>query len=158
VALLAACGCRLGEAAALDVEDYDGTRIRITKTFRKPHGIGPPKVRRSRRTITVPVAARPALEFAAGGRTAGILFRRPSGQRYNASTLAPLYGPHCRRLGLPVKRVHALRHSVASHLVAAGCPIADVAKFLGDAPATILQTYCHATGTDPAGTLDELFA
>lgn len=61
VALLAATGCRLGEALALDVPDYDpaaGT-VAITKTATRRGGkdrLGPPKTPNSVRTITVPPA------------------------------------------------------------------------------------------------------
>lgn len=157
VALLAACGCRLGEAAALDVEDYADGKIKITKTYRPPN-MGPPKSRRSRRTIGVPEVVRPVIVAAIAGRTTGVLFRRPGGGRYTAATIGAAFAPHCGRLGLPVKKLHALRHSVASHLVASGHPIADIAAYLGDSVATIVGTYVHPTGRDPVACLNKLFA
>lgn len=159
VALLAACGCRLGEAAALDTGDFDGTRISITKTYRPPHGTGPPKSHRSRRTITVPAAARPVLAALVAGRPpTAALFRRPRGGRYTAATVQAAFRRHCARLGLPVKKLHALRHSVISALVGAGWPLADVARYTGDSVGQVVKTYVHPANKDPAGCLDELFA
>lgn len=44
-----------------------------------------------------------------------------------------------RRVG----EIHCLRHSHASHLLAAGVPVATVAKRLGDTIAVIEKTYAH---------------
>lgn len=60
VALMAATGCRVGEALGLDVPDWDpaaGT-VAITKTLGPKRESGPPKSERGTRTIRVP-AGRP---------------------------------------------------------------------------------------------------
>lgn len=62
------------------------------------------------------------------------------------------------RSGQTVHKIAAHRGvSVASHLVAAGVPLADVARFLGDTVASIVATYLHAVGTDPAAAIESMF-
>lgn len=151
VALLAGVGCRLGEALALDVTDYDPAagKLSITKTYSWEHGTGPPKSARGVRTVTVPPQVRPALAAAAGGRTAGPLFRTRTGNRYTKAKVQQAFARALKRMGVSYRNPHQMRHSVATHLIAGGCPIADVAAYLGDTVATVVETYCHATGHDP---------
>ncbi|HYH69417.1 MAG TPA: site-specific integrase [Urbifossiella sp.] len=159
VALLAACGCRIGEAVGLDVPDFDpaaGT-IAITKTVHGDGSTGPPKSENGVRTIQVPDAALPALRAAAGRRKAGPLFTTSTGRRLPQRYVTVVQTRTLADLGLPHRRGHVLRHSVASHLVAAGVPVADVAKYLGDSVMTIVKTYVHATGTNPAAALNRLY-
>jgi integrase len=159
-ALMAAVGCRVGEAVALDVTDFDpaaGT-VRITKTFVATlNRVGPPKSENGVRTIRVPAVALPVLRAAAGGRTTGPLFRTGKGKRLRQSTIDRGVRLVLAGLGLTPRGSHSLRHSVASALVAAGVPVADVARYLGDSVDTIVRTYVHATGADPAAALDRLY-
>ena len=60
--VLAGTGLRFGEAVALTVEDIDLLAptpvLRVTKALRRTPGgfeVGPPKTRRSRRTVSLPV-------------------------------------------------------------------------------------------------------
>ena len=47
--------------------------------------------------------------------------------------------------GLDGVRLHDLRHALASHLIALGVPVTDVAAYLGHAQVTTtLNTYAHA--------------
>lgn len=39
-------------------------------------------------------------------------------------------------------------------LVAGGVPLGDVAKYLGDSVQVVVRTYTHASGTDPADTIE----
>lgn len=160
VAVLAGTGCRTGEAAALNIEDWDGAAgtLAITKTYDPTHGLGPPKSERSLRTIVVPAAVRPIIEAAIGGRTSGVLFPSELGHRAARPVVRRTLDRILARLGLPRKNVHQLRHSVATALVASGCPIADVAKYLGDTAATIVANYLHSSGASPAAALDALLA
>lgn len=157
-ALLAGTGCRVGEALALDVADLDpaaGT-VSITKTFDREHGTGPPKSAAGVRTVRVPAPALPALARACGGRAAGPLFVTARGNRRIGQLVSQAWAGLLRRLGLAYRNPHQLRHSVATHLVSAGVPIGDVAAYLGDTEATVVKTYLHPAGTDPADTLDAL--
>ena len=159
ITLLAATGCRAGEALALEAGDYDpdaGT-ISITKTLHKTGHVGPPKSPNSVRTISVPAAALPALRDALGGREEGPLFPTASGARGSIPVTRAAWQGVCRRLGLRFRNVHVLRHSCISALVAAGVPVADVARYAGDSVATIVANYVHATNANPVGVLNALF-
>ena len=46
---------------------------------------------------------------------------------------------------------------VATLMIARGVPLGDVAKYLGDTVETVVRSYLHATGADPADAMDELF-
>jgi integrase len=158
-ALMAATGCRQGEVIGLDVQDFDpeaGT-LSISRTYISSLGtVGPPKSENGVRVIRVPALALPVLVAAAGKRKSGVLFPTSSGRRMRPTTVDR--GVRCvlRDLGLEVRGSHSLRHSVASALVAAAVPIADVAKFLGDTVATIVKTYLHPAGTDVAAAMERL--
>lgn len=159
VALMAACGCRIGEAVGLDVPDFDpraGT-IAITRTVHGDGSSGPPKSENGVRTIQVPDAALPALRAAAGDRKSGPLFVTSGGKRLPQRYVTVVQARTLADLGLAHRRGHVLRHSVASHLVAEKVPIADVAKYLGDSVMTIVKTYVHATGANPADALNRLY-
>lgn len=99
----------------------------------------------------------PVVDAAVGGRTSGPLFATASGKRYPAQNIDGGLRRLLKSLGLPVRGSHILRHSVASHLVAAGVPLADVARFLGDSVEVIVRTYLHAVGTDPAAAIESMF-
>lgn len=161
VALLAAVGCRIGEACGLDVGDFDPRTglLTIRQTFDHAHGLRPPKTPNSLRTIRVPESCRPALVAATGGRTGGALFA--SGKRHRRRIPQQVSGPWkalLRRLGLAYRNPHQLRHSVATAMISAGVPPGDVAEFLGDTPETIVKTYLHPAGTDPSVTMDRLLS
>jgi integrase len=158
-ALMAATGCRQGEVIGLDVGDFDpaaGT-LSISRTYISSLGtVGPPKSENGVRVIRVPALALPVLVAAVGRRKAGVLFPTSSGRRMRPTTVDR--GVRCvlRDLGLEVRGSHSLRHSVASALIAAAVPIADVARFLGDSPMTIIRTYVHATNVDVAAAMERL--
>jgi integrase len=160
IALLAATGCRLGEASALDVADWNpatGT-ITATKTYSRRFGLGPPKSVYSRRRITVPVIVRPLLIAAAGVRPSGPLFVTRNGNRVEKSIVQVAFTRQLRRLGFARRNVHQLRHSVATALISAGTPIGDVAKYLGDSVATVVKSYLHPSGSNPGVELDRILA
>lgn len=161
IACLAATGLRRGEAIALLVSDFDakaGT-ISVTKTEVGKHGIGPPKSAHSLRTIRVPAVALPHIRGAVGGRKSGPLFLSDAGKRMNATTIANRLAALLKRLELPAKSPHKLRHSVATALNGAGVPVADAAAYIGDTVDVYVRSYLHANpGSDPAVMLDALFA
>jgi integrase len=156
IATMAATGMRIGEALALDAADYDAAKgtLSITKTAHPQFGIGPPKSRHSRRTITAPDILRPVLDAARGGRDSGPLFLTSGGKRRLARKIEHGWKATCRDAGVPRRKIHTLRHSVASAMIAAGVPIADVAKYIGDKVTTVAQFYLHATKVDPVHQLN----
>lgn len=162
LAVAAATGCRIGEAMALDVADWNpATReIAITKTTgqRKEFGVGPPKSANSVRTIGVPPQLVPVLEASTRGRKAGPLCPNAAGAYPAYQVVRRSWVSLLKRLGLRARNPHQLRHSVATVLIAAGEPIGDVAAFLGDTVETVVRTYLHKTGTKPAETIGRLLS
>ncbi len=158
-ALLASVGCRIGEAIALDVSDFDaelGT-ISITKTYDRAHGTRPPKSENGKRVVRVPAPALPAIRTAAGSRKRGPLFLSRVGGRREHTSVRQSFARLCVRLGIRPRRPHQMRHAVATVLVSAGVPLGDAAAFLGDRVSTLVDTYLHAVGSDPAATLEKVF-
>lgn len=136
-AVLVGTGCRIGEAIALKPDDFNPTtgRLAIRRTW-TPHGIGTPKSRRSLRTIRVDAELHPLL-------LAGV-----PNCHYGSAIWR--WKAMLKELGIRARGVHQIRHSWASHAIALGIPVADVASYLGDTVATIVATYCHPTGTEPS--------
>ncbi len=157
-ALLASVGCRIGEALALDVPDLDAAgRVTIGKTYCARHGLRAPKSDNGYRTVRVPAPALPALRAAAAGRTKGPLFPNPLGGRYGHSGIAQRWAALLKRLKLDPRNMHQLRHSVATHALAAGVPLPNVARDLGDTIKTIVSTYLHETdGPDVCGAMERV--
>jgi integrase len=156
-ALLAATGLRVGEAIALDVEDYDAATglLSITRTCHDRHGTGPAKSKNSVRTIRVPTSARAALVAAVGGRKTGILFPATrAGGRLKHFTLRHVWARLLTRLGLRFRNPHSLRHSTISIQLAAGYAVADVARYHGNSAQVIMRTYCQPVGQDPSQALE----
>jgi integrase len=159
IATLAGTGCRVGEALALDIGDWcraKGT-LTITRTYSLQYGLGPVKSRHSRRTISVPDILSPVLDAAVGGRTEGPLFTTERGNRRCAQMTRKAWTYLLRHAGLPSKKLHALRHSVATLLIAKQVPVPDVAKYLGDTVATLVRCYVHASYTNPSHCLNSVF-
>src|SRR5678815_1782113 len=156
IALLAAVGCRLGEALALDVADFDPATgmVSITKTYDRKFGIRKPKSENSVRTIRVPGPARPALEAAIGSRARGPLFVNRDGLRWKPDAFYKVCRLMLARLGLTYRRPHTLRHSFASLMIARGMSIPDLGNYLGDSPHTIFRVYAHPTWADVAGEME----
>jgi len=134
-AVTAGTGMRIGEAIALEPGDYDpaaGT-VSIQRTWTHA-GVGTPKSKLSRRTIRVPA------ELAAVLTAGPPRISYPTAKRRWRALLA--------HLGLRRRGTHQVRHSWASHALAAGTPIADLAAHLGHTPQELLKTYSHKTGAD----------
>lgn len=138
--------------------DYDPAtgRIAITKTYSPDHGVGPPKSRYSRRTLDLPPQARAVVEEAIAGRRSGVLFRTATGRRLDHSHLLERFARLLTLLGLRQRTPHAMRHGVATAQVAAGVPLGDVARWMGDTVEMIVKTYLHQTGADVRGAMTKI--
>lgn len=139
-AVLVGTGCRIGEAIALKKDDFNAStgRLAIRRTW-TPHGVGTPKSRRSLRTIRVDDELHATL-------AAGV-------PNCHYSSAIWRWKAMLKELGIRVRGVHQIRHSVASYSLAAGVPIPDLAKHLGDTPEEMVRTYCHETGVDVCGAI-----
>lgn len=158
IACIAGTGCRLGEAVALDAHEFDpaGGAISINRTagMNSTSEPGPPKSEFSVRTIRVHKTALPAVCAAKGKRTAGALFLNSLGRRCTVKAVGKAWVALLKRAGIRYRCLHQTRHSIATHMLAAGKDLADIARHLGDTVGTVVSTYLHATGADPMDALD----
>jgi integrase len=147
VRFLAGTGCRWGEAVALQVGDVALPNVRIRRALKwspdNHRTIGATKTRRSNRTIVIPPELHDDLRHACDGKARGdLVFTAPKGG-------AVLHRTFWSRVWLPAvshleprPRIHDLRHSHASWLLAQGVPIHIVQMRLGhESIKTTVDTY-----------------
>lgn len=161
IGVVAATGCRIGEARALSIADYKDGCITINKSASVRTGkIGKTKTENSVRTIRLPAEAKPVIELAIGKRTAGLIFQRQGNKNLplNYSGILTNMKKLMQKLELANRGIHQFRHTVATHLVARGVSLTDVAKYLGDTVQTIIANYCHPTGLDVSAEISKLFS
>lgn len=153
-ALAATTGLRRGELLGLRWSDITEAGVLTVRQAmgrtRDGWGAGDVKSARSRRTIPLPTRARQALEtqrtrqrFAE--RAAGAAWHNPTGLVFTDSlggAILPEYVSHrfardVRAAGVPRVRLHDLRHSAATTLLAAGVPLAVISDWLGHSNVSI---------------------
>jgi integrase len=161
VALAATTGARQGELLALGWDDVDieaGT-LTIRRTLDPATlELAATKTERSRRTLVLPTRAIEALReqrrrqlearMAAGRRwkDRGLVFTTSVGGPLSASMIVREYHDACRRLGLPSRPWHHLRHFAATTMLASGADLYTVSRMLGHASITTTATvYGHVT-------------
>lgn len=161
---LAATGCRWGEAAALKVSDLSlgitPPSVRISRATRRDENsksyIGPTKTKRSRRTISLPGDfAEQLAEHVKGKAPGDLVFTSTTGNPIHHSNirsrvwLPAITGAQDRELYktsalTDVPRIHDLRHSHASWLLAAGLDLLTVQRRLGhESITTSADRYGH---------------
>ncbi|AFV76340.1 site-specific recombinase XerD [Thermus oshimai JL-2] len=158
--LCLACGLRRGEVLGLRWEDLDleaGTLTvrRTVGVIRGKGVVGTPKTQRAYRTVPIPHATLLRLRgyrdwlLAKGVAPEDLpeLWVFPGNdpsRPLDPNTLNHTLRRIAQRLGLPPLRVHDLRHSYGSHLLANGAPLEVVAERMGHASPTItLGIYRH---------------
>jgi len=132
--------------------DLDGVTpvVRVTRAWKKGKTgvyLGSPKTRRSRRTVALPPQIVPDLRALAAGKAASdrlftsVEGKRVSGQHFNAR----VWHPALAKSGLTKRpRVHDLRHSHASLMIAAGMDLLQLQHRLGhESLKTTGDTYGH---------------
>lgn len=181
--LMLAVGLRPSEAIGLRLVDLDleAGSLRVTQRIvhlrgrRKPGSpafeVGPPKSRRSRRTLRIPpyllarlgkqrkLIAERRLRTGPEWQDLGLLFPSETGTPISSRNLSMRhFKPALRRAGLPGSiRLYDLRHSHATLLTAAGVPLRVVADQLGHAnPNVTVNTYQHVTA-DTLGLAADVF-
>lgn len=155
VTTLAGTGMRFGEAVALTVGDVDLLAetpvIRVTKALRYTPGgfeIGPPKSPRSRRTISLPVDVVDILVPLVARERHEFLFTSGNGARVSHSNFYNRFWlPAARQFATETgrrPRIHDLRHSHASWLIAKGVHLEVIRDRLGhESITTTSGVYSH---------------
>jgi integrase len=170
VAFALGTGMRRGEICALQWGDLDldAAIVRIERSLEETADglrLKAPKTRHGRRTVTLPAnvveilrAHRLALteqrmKLAQGRPAPGdLVFPLPDGSPYPPDKLSRDWLRIVTARKLPRIMFHALRHSHASALIAAGLDVVTISRRLGHgSPAITLGVYAHAFGaTDRA--------
>lgn len=154
VILLGLCGLRIGEAAALTVDDFDFLRrsVRITKAASEVAGkilVGPTKTGANRAValprIVVEELAAHLAAYPPGPK--GLIFGRLGGGylRRNAWRRR-VWVPAVKRAKIsdPLPRPHDLRHTAASLAIQAGAHPKAIQAMLGHSSITVtLDRYGH---------------
>lgn len=159
--VLAVTGMRRGEALGLrwaDV-DLDAGKISVRQTITRPAGvvtIGEPKTDRARRTMSIDPAtvavlrrqraaqAAERLQWGSAYQDHDLVFAKEDGSPVNPETPGRVLRSVATEAGLPVIRVHDLRHGYATQALAARVNPRTVADRLGHARVNVtLDTYSH---------------
>jgi integrase/recombinase XerC len=141
--LLYACGLRVSELCALDIDDIDWAR-RVLRVIGKGA---------KERTVPFGVPAERALngwlklgraEFS-GPHSGAALLLGAKGRRLNPTTARRVVVSWATAAGLPHTTPHGLRHSAATHLLEGGADLRSVQEFLGHASLASTQIYTHVS-------------
>lgn len=170
VLLLVATGLRWGEATALTAGDFEffdsPPTLRVTKAWKRDGErnwyVGPPKTKRARRTVSLPDELVDVLmPIAASKRADELMFTNTVGSQLSSSrfwttTWTPALDAATRPMradGTPDPdaprlsrrpRVHDLRHTHASWMIAAGTDLFILQRRLGhESITTTTETYAH---------------
>jgi integrase len=164
-----ALGPRLGEMMGLRWIDCDleNRTIRLQQTIQQlrakvaPDGVSgyrvaEPKTDKSRRVLEIPEILLPILRrhrarqaearLAAGTawQNTGLVFTNQSGVPIDAAALRREFSAVLTRAGLARMRLHDLRHSASTLLLAAGLPLHTVSRLLGHSTIALTSnTYGH---------------
>lgn len=150
VALCAFAGLRLGEAAALQLDDIDflrrtiGVHRQVQRAGRGEVEVRLPKYG-SERDVYAPDEL---LQLLAAMLESGIrepwLFTGDVDKPPHQNTVGHRWRQTCKRAEVTGVTLHDLRHYFASGLIAAGCDVVTVQRAMGHAKAsTTLNTYMH---------------
>lgn len=134
------CGLRRGEALALtwDCVDLENGMIHVKKTIQLIPGkglvTGEPKSEKSRRSIAMPDYVREALVQHQTNQLvpSDYVFATSRGTPFNPRNIVRHFKSALRRAGLPpTMRIHDLRHTFVSWLLAQNTPPKDVQEIVG---------------------------
>lgn len=134
VLFLAATGCRIGEALAVQISDIalvPKPQVTISRTVHDDATLGPTKTRRSR-TISLPQWMVGEIRQQTASHSSELLFPSPNGlplpvRRFSSR----FWRPAARVAGYPDTTPHQVRHLHATQLIELGRPVTEVATRLG---------------------------
>jgi integrase len=156
-------GLRLGEVLALRWTNIDLDRkvLRVVETLEQTKAFGirfkPPKTRAGKREVTLPDILVEALREHRKAQLElrlqlgigklpddALLFARIDGGPLSMVNISSQWAKFATNIDMGEITFHALRHTHASKLIAAGVDVATVSKRLGHAtPAITLSVYTH---------------
>jgi len=157
--LAATTGMRRGELLGLSHQalDLNSARLRVDRQLTVDGTFGPPKSRRSERTIALDAETIDALrrhvdmqrlERDLAGpayEDQDLVFCDELGRPLYPGTISRVFVQHRKAAKVPVGSLHVLRHTSATIALTANPPVPlhVVAGRLGDDPKTVLGTYAH---------------
>ncbi|MDY0289477.1 MAG: tyrosine-type recombinase/integrase [Sphaerochaeta sp.] len=142
--LIYSCGLRISEACDLKVGDYSKGTLRVLGKRNKMRLVPVGEVATTALDLYLK-EVRPLLIKARS--TEQTLFVGRRGKALTRQAVFKRFQQYARPLGLETK-VHTLRHSFATHLLAAGADLRSVQELLGHSDIQTTQIYTHIeTGT-----------
>ncbi|MEG2368752.1 MAG: site-specific integrase [Raoultibacter sp.] len=161
--LIARTGMRFAEALAITPGDFDFAHLKLSvnKTWNYKDGGGfmPTKNESSNRVIDIDWRTASEFERIVAGMDACSAMFPASGCSVYNSTYNNILARTCRKAGVPEIRVHGLRHTHASVLLASGVSIASISHRLGHSDINTTQSvYLHITDELAASDRKELMA
>jgi integrase/recombinase XerD len=141
--LIYSCGLRVSEAIELTVD-----RVSLAQKVVRVMGKGArerlvPLGERARAELSTYLAkVRPVLMK---GRAVNWLFLGRGGRKLSRKTVWKTFARLAAQAGLSTSKVHALRHSFATHLLQGGADLRSVQEMLGHADIGTTQIYTHVS-------------
>lgn len=167
-------GIRRSEALGLRWEDVDlaGRALTVRHTLHRQGNslvVLPPKTQRSRRTIPLPRFVADALDdhrrrqeaereaSKQDWRDSGHVFTTTIGTPIDPRNCSRMFAAQCRRAGVPVVPLHALRHTCVSLLLSMGAPPRVVMEIVGHSALEMtMNVYGHVNLDSRRDALDRL--
>ena len=150
IRLLLGSGLRVQELLALRPEDIaeDGSEICVNKAIKMVDGkptIGPPKSKRSCRTVPIPEDYRPyAVYLRTHGGKSYIWTSTWKSLLYSVGTFRNKYYAALKRVpGVRKLGPHCCRHTYVTHLEANQVPLAEIARLVGHSTVSTTNRYPH---------------
>lgn len=150
VAVLAYSGLRIGEALGLKWKDVDfeARCIRVERTWTRNNAWSTLKSKRSRRAVplTSTLATILAESYESANRPSPdtVVFSHNGTRPLDHSNVRRKFNKALTNAGVRHVRIHDLRHTYATNMLACGCSIKALQYALGHSTATLtLDTYAH---------------
>jgi integrase len=141
--LLGLTGLRISEALGLQWSDVDLTAgtLNVSHQLLEDGALGALKTSNSRRYFRLSEEVVSALKELKQEGT--FVFQTSSGLPFSRRNVSREFARAIGKAGLPLIRLHDLRHTNATLLLEAGLPVHVVAQRLGHSSTVLLSTYAH---------------
>ena len=158
-------GLRLGELLALEKTDADGQQIRVTKSCYDGKGADgkfarltdTPKTPSSVRVIPVPKQLKPLVTALKKHGKSQYLINAKDGKVIAVRSYQRSFELLLKRLGIPHRGFHALRHTFATRALECGMDVKTLSEILGHKnPSTTLLHYAHSLDEHKNAMMDKV--